>query len=176
MRLDKLETHDRFIHFIKEEFNIGKSVQTMIDKKPFGDYPFYIFAHKREIGLDERIALFNQDLQNLQRQFLSLEDVPCNRIIWQPRLMKPEAVENSMLFKGYPGTDLIKTIWIIPQRELWEQYEKGKMLENKTICDSIYAYKNHRKKLEYREDDDVTEELARVIYHEMYGPKDYIRI
>lgn len=169
MKINRLETHDRYEYFLKQDFDIGKSCQDLINQRPFGEYPFYIFAHKREIGLDERISIFNQDLLRpiTQRQFKSLDEVPTARIIWQPRLTRPKPQTNSMLFKGYPGSDNIKLIWMIPAPELWDQYTKGKILENKTVCESIDLYKNNRKKLEKPEDDDLSDEEIDAIYRQI---------
>ena len=72
-----------------------------------------------------------------------------------------------MLFKGYPGTDLVDTIWILPQRELWEQYEIGKLTENKTVLKSIYDYKNNREKLEAKENGDLDDKIIDAIYEEI---------
>ena len=63
-----------------------------------------------------------------------------------------------MLFKAYPGTDLIKVIWMIPAPEMWSQYAKGLICENKTVSESIYDFKHNRKKLEEKESDDLTDE------------------
>lgn len=169
MKVSRLETHDRLEHFKNQEFDIGKTCQEMIDSRPFGDHAFYIFAHKREIGLDERISIFNQNLMNPvdQIQFTALEQVPTARIIWQPRLTKPKVQTNSMLFKAYPGTDTIKVIWMIPSPELWDEYTKGKMLENKTVCESIHDFKNNPNKLEAPEDDDLDEKAIENIYKQI---------
>ena len=124
MRLNRLETHDRYEHFTKGEFDIGETCQNIIDQKPFGDVPFYIFAHQRTIGTDERVSLYNQDLQDSLmvpgyiRKYTHLEQVPSARLIWQPRLTKPRAQDNSMLFR-VAGSDAVEVIWIIPQKELW---------------------------------------------------------
>lgn len=174
MKVDRLETHDRLVHFQKQEFDIGKTVQDIINCRPFGDHAFYIFAHKREIGLDERVSMFNQDMFGA-RQFKDLASVPNARIIWQPRLTKPEPQENSMLFKAYPGTDIVKTIWIIPQRELWEQFEKEKMTGSELIWECIEAFKHKRKWLAASEDDDPSDDECSNIYQEVYGNK-YIKI
>ena len=173
MKINRLETHDRFEHFTKQSFDIGKTCQDMIDSRPFGDHSFYIFAHKREIDMAERLALFNEDLwasiadPNYKRMFNSFEEVPSARIVWQPRLTKPEPQENSMLFKGYPGSDNIKLIWMIPASELWEQFEKGKMTENETIYESIQLFKNNPGKLAEKESDDYSDEAINLIYEEI---------
>lgn len=144
MKINPLDAHDRFEHLKKQSFDIGECCQDLINKKPFGDHPFYIFAHAR-----------------------TDEDGVTKRLIWQPRLTKPKAQTNSMLFKAYPGTDLIKVIWMIPARELWGQYDKGKMTENKTVSESIHDFQFNRDKLEERENDDMTDEQVDAIYREI---------
>lgn len=162
MKIDRLETHDRYEHFVKGEFDISRTIQSIIDKRPFGDVPFYVFAHKREMGLDERYAYWMQTGCTC-----ALSEVPTARLIWQPRLTKPEAQENSMLFRVSPGTDLVKVIWMIPQRELWEQYEKGKMLENTIVGESIETFKTNPRLLEFPDPEDLPEKHIRRIYEEL---------
>ena len=161
MKVDKLEAHDRLKFFGKQDFDIGACCQNLIDQRPFGDHPFYIFAHARTIGLDDKFRLY------MSGKYKTLADVPEKEIIWQPRLTKPKAQTNSMLFKAYPGTDVIRIIWIIPAREMWEQYEKGKMTENETICQSIYAFQNAKDKLEEKESDDLPDPVIDKIYNEI---------
>lgn len=144
MKIDRLDAHDRYEHFTKQSFDIGECCQDLINKRPYGQHPFYIFAHAR-----------------------TEEDGITKRLIWQPRLTKPKAQTNSMLFKAYPGSDVIKVIWMIPAREMWTQYEKGKLTENKTVCDSIYDFQFNRKKLEEKEDDDLSDEKVNQIYKEI---------
>ncbi len=144
MKLNRLETHDRLQFFTKQSFDIGECCQDLIKKKPFGDHPFYIFAHSR-----------------------TEEDGVTKRLIWQPRLTKPKAQTNSMLFKAYPGTDLIKVIWMIPDRILWAQYTKGKVTENKTVCDSIDMFTHKREELEAKEEDDLNDEAIDAIYRQI---------
>lgn len=182
MKVNILDAHDRLKHYKKQKTGIEKTVQKMIDSRPFGDYPFYIYAHTRTLGLDEKLAVFNDSelnytigktmrgsllLETPKRRYPTLADVPEKRLIWQPRLTKPKASSNSMLFKGYPGSDNIRIIWIIPARELWEQFMKDKLTENETICLSIDLYINHRERLEAKEDDDFSDEKIDAIYREI---------
>ena len=125
MKITRLETHDRYEHFTKQDFDIGKCCQDLIDKRPFGNNAFYIFAHTR-----------------------TDEDGTTKRLIWQPRLSKPTAQTNSMLFKAYPGTDSIKVIWMIPAREMWDQYRSGNITESHIVSKSIESFK-HLKQIEY---------------------------
>lgn len=143
-KLDKLETHDRYQHLTSQSFDIAECCQDLINQRPFGNHPFYIFAHAR-----------------------TEEDGATKRLIWQPRLTKPKAQTNSMLFKAYPGTDTIKIIWMIPAREIWKNFELGQLTENLTVLESIEAFKNDRAKLEAKEDDDLNDEQINAIYAEL---------
>lgn len=143
MKLDRLETHDRFVHFTKQDFDIGACCQEVINNRPseFGNRPFYIFAHTR-----------------------TDDDGLTQRLIWQPRLTRPKAQTNSMLFKAYPPGDTIKIIWLIPKRELWSNYVKGMICENITISDSIRDFQNNRKKLEQPDPEDLDDQTVNAIY------------
>jgi hypothetical protein len=144
VKINPLDAHDRYEYLTKQSFDIAECCQDLINKRPFGDHPFYIFAHTR-----------------------TEDDGANKRLIWQPRLTKPRAQTNSMLFKAYPGTDIIKVIWMIPARELWGQYSKGKMTQNKTVSDSIHDFQFNRNKLEEREEDDMTDKQIDAIYREI---------
>ena len=144
MKINILDAHDRLQHFKKQDFDIGACCQNLINKRPFGDHPFYIFAHART------------DDDGLRK-----------RMIWQPRLTKPKAQTNSMLFKAYPGSDNVKVIWIIPERDLWPQYGNGMLLQSNTVSESIYAFQYNRNMLEAREDDDLNDDQINAIYAEI---------
>jgi hypothetical protein len=161
MKVKRTDAHDRLQHFTSQQFDIGECCQDLINRRPFGHHPFYIFAHARTIGLDEKFTLF------MSGKFKTMEEVPEKTIIWQPRLTKPSPQENSMLFKAYPGSDNVKVIWIIPPREMWDQYTKGQMMENKTICESIAMFKSDKKKLEEKEPDDMSDSQIDTIYKEI---------
>ena len=141
MKLDILDAHDRYKSFTKQGFDIGECCQDLINQRPYGDNAFYIFAHSR-----------------------TDEDGYTKRLIWQPRLTKPRAQTNSMLFKAYPGSDLIKVIWMIPARELWGQYQKGFVTQNDTVLESINDFQFNRDKLEMKEDDDLSDDAIYAIY------------
>jgi hypothetical protein len=144
MKIDIYDANDRLQHLKKQQFDIGECCQDLVDKRPFGDIPFYIFAHTR-----------------------TDDDGVTKRLLWQPRLTKPKAQTNSMLFKAYPGTDIIKVIWMIPAREMWNQYEKGKLAENKTVVESIYDFQYNRSRLEAKEPDDLSDEKIDLIYKDL---------
>lgn len=144
MKIDRLDAHDRLDHLQKQTFDIGECCQDLINQRPFGNHPFYIFAHAR-----------------------TEEDGATKRLIWQPRLTKPKAQSNSMLFKVYPGTDIVKVIWMIPTRELWGQYRRGYLTENQLVAESIHDFQFNRKKLEQKEDDDMSDEEIDNVYKEI---------
>lgn len=163
MKIDRLETHDRLLSFQKQSDYISQGCQDCINKRPteFGNLPFYIFAHKREIALDERYSLYATG------QFKTLDEIPTHRMIWVPRLKKPNSQTNSMLFKYYPSSDTIKIVWMIPERETWDQFAKGKITENNLVSESIHWFKNDKKKLEADEEDDLSDEECHRIYSEI---------
>lgn len=144
MKINLLDAHDRYLHFTKQSFSIAECVQDLVNRRPFGNHPFYIFAHTR-----------------------TEEDGVTKRLIWQPRLTKPTSQTNSMLFKAYPGTDIIKVIWMIPARELWSQYSKGNVTENQTCYNSIQEFQKRRQELDKPEDDDLTDEQICEIYKDI---------
>jgi hypothetical protein len=148
MKIERLETHDRYKVFTdknsKQAKTIGECVQDLVDQRPFGNHPFYIFSHAR-----------------------TDDDGVTKRLIHQPRLTKPKAQTNSMLFKAYPGSDNIKIIWLIPAREMWPQYKKGNVTESETVAWSIQKFEGARQELEQKEKDDLSDEQIDQIYREL---------
>lgn len=141
MKIDPLDAHDRLGEFQKQSLDISECCQDLIRKRPFGDHPFYIFAHAR-----------------------TDDDGVTKRLIWQPRLTKPKAQTNSMLFKGYPGSDTVKIYWMIPDRHMWPQYEKGKLGESQIVIESIHSFEHDRATLEAPDVDDLNDEAIDSIY------------
>lgn len=141
MKINRLEAHDRLLDLKKKGSDLSEFCQNIIDQRPFGNNPFYIFAHAR-----------------------TADDGVTKRVIWQPRLTKPKAQTNSMLFKAYPGTDKIDILWMIPAVELWGQYIEGNVTEDNLTFWSIEMFKNHKKKLEEKDPDDLNDEKIDQIY------------
>lgn len=152
-KIDKLETHDRFKEFTKQEFDIGACCQDLINQRPFGEHAFYIFAHAR-----------------------TEDDGVTKRLIWQPRLTKPKAQTNSMLFKVKPPSDEVKIIWMIPPREMWPQFGDGLICESNIVNDSIQAFLYKRDELEAKEADDLDDEAIEAIYRGIANSMRYQRI
>lgn len=146
-KVNRLETHDRLEHFHQTETpTIVEILEDWIKKRPFGKHPFYLYCHFRthENGVQQRFIQF-------------------------PWLVKPSQVyPNSQLYKIYPESNDIKIIWIIPKEEMWANYEKGKMMENEIIYESIQAFKTNKKALLEPETDDLEEYRAQEITRELY--------
>lgn len=144
MKIDKLDAHDRLGELRKQSDGIGEYCQKLINQRPFGMHPFYIFAHAR-----------------------TADDGSNKRMVWQPRLTKPRAQTNSMLFRAYPGSDNVKVLWIIPAEELWGQQKKDNLTQSKIVHESIEAYRNNRKSLENKEPDDLDDKTIDSIYRQI---------
>lgn len=143
--VDRLETHDRLLQFQKQADSIGEMCAKIIAERPFGSYPFYIFAHAR-----------------------TSDDGYTKRLIWQPRLTKPKSQTNSMLFKVHPLVpDQIKVIWMIPERTMWSQFKKGLVTESSIVEQSIQAFEENRDVLDAPEKDDLTDSQVDAIYREL---------
>lgn len=144
MYIDRLETHDRFDYFTKQSFHINDCLNDILEKRPFGNVPFYIFSHARteDNGVDKRL-------------------------IWQPRLSKPKAQTNSMLFRAIPFSTHVDIIWIIPDRLIWPEFSKGKITHNPLIEEFIHLFQFDREELERPNKEDVSEEKANEIYKEL---------
>lgn len=144
MKINRLDAHDRLGELKKQSDGVGEYCQRIINQRPFGMHPFYIFAHAR-----------------------TADDGANKRLVWQPRLTKPKAQTNSMLFRAYPGSDQVKVLWMIPAEELWGQQKKDNLTESKIVSDSIEAYRNNRHLLEMKESDDLDDATILAIYTQL---------
>jgi len=163
------DAYDRSQFFNQQSDYVNKGCDECVRNRPpqYGSWPFYIFAHQRTIETDERIALFNQDTTNWildptsKRLWKTIDEVPSTRLIWSPRLTKPAAQTNSMLFRHdprYPGDYVV--IWVIPAKALWDQYKKGNLTENQTIVESIDNFVNRAHILEKPMEEDCPKNEA----------------
>jgi len=151
MKVDRLETHDRLLHFKKDQaLSISQGVEDCLkksnlalllqDKSPY----IYIFAHPR-----------------------TADDGFTKRMLYQPRLSKPESQTNSYLFRVKSKTDLIEVCWLLPPEEMWGQYEKGKVTESDVVLWSINEFRFNKKQLDMPHPEDLSEDVGRVIYKEV---------
>lgn len=148
MKLNRLETHDRLEHFVKDQsINIFQGAEDCLKKNSLSialqEYsPYiYIFAHPR-----------------------THDDGVTKVMYWQPRLTKPEAQTNSYLFRAISKTDLMEVCWLIPPSETWKQYKKGNVTENDLVNWSVNLFKNNKEGLESPMMDDLPDEKVREIY------------
>lgn len=145
MKVNLLETDDRFLHFKRQDFGTGAEAKKIMDAKPFGDNPYYIFVHTRQT------------------------DTTLNhRVIWQPRLLKPVPQLNSMLFRVPVGADAFEVIWVIPPVEIWREFDKGNIHANDVVQKSIYMFQKKFFELSQPFPDDLNGEEAQNVMFEMY--------
>jgi len=148
MKINRLETHDRLLHFKKDQaLNINQGAEDCLKKNRLSlglqqRSPYvYLFAHPR-----------------------TADDGFTKRMVWQPRLTKPKAQTNSYLFRAESGTDRMEICWLLPPRETWGQYSRGMITENEMVLWSIDQFVNHRARLELPFADDFTDDIVRNIY------------
>lgn len=145
MKVNLLDADDRFLHFKKKDYGVNDQAKKILDSKPFGDNPYYIFVHTRQTDT-------------------TLD----HRVIWQPRLLKPVPALNSMLFRVPKGAKAFDVIWIIPPVEIWPEFEKGQIHEDDTIQQSIYLFRRRFAELSAPDPTDLSGEEAQNILFEMY--------
>jgi len=151
MKIDRFETHDRLLQLHKEQsLNLAQGAEDCLKKNDLSlrlqaHSPYiYIFAHPR-----------------------TADDGVTKRMLWQPRLIKPKAQTNSYLFRATSHTDLLEICWMIPPREMWEQYKKGNITEQDTVRWSILQFQMHRAVLEKVHEDDLPEDRCKWIYQKI---------
>lgn len=156
MKLNRLETHDRLLHFKKDqEANVFQGAEDCLKRNPLSlalqeKSPYiYLFAHPR-----------------------TAEDGVTKRMIWQPRLTKPEPQTNSYLFRAISKTDEIEVCWLLPPREMWNQYRQGNVTEHQTVLWSINEFETNRKVMGKAAHDDLTDEKIKLIYKKIVQNKE----
>lgn len=148
MKVNILEAHDRKQHFIKDQaLNVSQGVDDCLKKNPlslalqqYSPY-IYIFAHPR-----------------------TADDGVSKRMLYQPRLTRPQAQTNSYLFRATSNTDLVEICWLLPPVEMWEQYKKGNVTESEIVLWSINQFRANKEKLEEKHPEDLSDECAKAIY------------
>jgi len=147
MKLNRLETHDRYQHLMQDQSaNVFQGAEDCLKKNPLSlalqeKCPYiYIFAHPR-----------------------TAEDGTSKKLFWQPRLSIPKPQTNSYLFRAISKTDMIEICWLLPPREMWPQYQKGKVTESNWTLWSINQFQNNRSLLEKPHDEDWTEERCKTV-------------
>lgn len=151
MKLNRLETHDRLEHFIKDQsINIFQGADDCMKINELSlalqdrSHYVYLFAHPR-----------------------TADDGVTKIMYWQPRLTKPEAQTNSYLFRGVSKTDQVEVCWLLPPIEMWGQYKKGNVTESDLVLWSIDQYRHRKHQLEMPEPDDLLDKQIQEIYTEI---------
>lgn len=142
--INKYEAHDRLLELKKNTNDIGECCQDLINQRPFGDHPFYIFAHAR-----------------------TQDDGATKRLIWQPRLTKPRAELNSMLFRVKAGSDKIEIVWILPPPETIDQFSEGKVTQSDIVSYSVEMFKTRKSELEAPDPGDLPDKKIDEIYRDI---------
>lgn len=155
MKLNLLETHDRFQHLIADQSaNVFQGAEDCLKKNPLSlalqeNCPYiYIFAHPR-----------------------TADDGVTKKLFWQPRLSIPKAQTNSYLFRAISKTDMIEICWLLPPREMWCQYEKGKVTESNWTLWSINQFQNNRAILEKPHPEDWPEVRCKAVLKSVIDEK-----
>lgn len=148
MKINRLEAHDRLLHFKKDQRNtIQQGAEDCLKKNKLSlalqeRSPYvYLFAHPR-----------------------TADDGVTKRMLWQPRLTKPDPQTNSYLFRAQSKTDLLEICWMLPPQEMWKQYTKGQICENEYVTWSIDQFIHNRSHMGKPEPDDLSEETINDIY------------
>lgn len=170
MKLNRLETHDRLLEFNKNTDIIYQGCMDCLRNVPDSiRFPFYIYAHSRQIGMDEQLAIIEDPTIPYRNKQAN------EKMMWQPRISKPRASSNSYLFLVVQRPDLVKTCWLLPKSELWDSYRPGNMNFNEDIWTSIQNYKYARNKLNEPDSDgpksEHEAEWRRIFGHEAHKRK-----
>jgi hypothetical protein len=138
MKIDKLETHDRLEHFKADQNDvIVQGLQDCLKRNPLSlalqdrSRYIYIYAHPRTTEMGNAKVMY-----------------------WQPRLSKPKMETNSYLFRVQSFSDKCEIMWMLPPKELWGQYDKGKVTENDVVAWSIAMFQTQKEKMEQPHPDD----------------------
>lgn len=155
MKVNRLETHDRLQHLKEDQaINIAKGAEDCMKKNELSlalqeKSPYiYLFAHPR-----------------------TADDGVTKVMYWQPRLTKPEAQENSYLFRAISKTDMIEVCWLLPPREMKDQYKKGNITEHELVEWSYMMLRSNKNVLESAHPDDLPDHVSRNIYQQVIGEK-----
>lgn len=148
MKINREETHDRYQYLMQDQaLSLSQGAEECLKQNPlslglqqYSPY-IYMFAHPR-----------------------TCEDGITKKMIWQPRLSRPKPQTNSYLFRAKSHSDIIEICWMIPPREMWPQYDKGKITESDIVLWSIDQFTNHRDRLSQKEEDDLSDEIIKNIY------------
>lgn len=150
MKIHRFDAHDRKQHLIKDQaINIAQGATDCLRKNELSlalqeKSPYiYMFAHPRTNDAGNKV------------------------MYWQPRLSRPLPQTNSYLFRAISKTDEVEVCWLIPPREQWDQFMKGKVTEDDLTLWSINQFRNNKEALARDHEDDMPEGLGKKILHQV---------
>ncbi len=150
MKIHKFEAHDRKKHLIKDQsINIAQGAEDCLKKNKLSlalqeKSPYvYLYAHPRTDDNGNKV------------------------MYWQPRLSRPAPQTNSYLFRAKSKTDEIEVCWLLPPRDMWDEYICGKVTSDNLTMWSINRFRYDRKVLENADPDDMPEERGKQILAEV---------
>ena len=151
MKLNRLETHDRLLHLIKDQSKaVAEGAEDCLKRNPTSlalqsKSPYiYIYGHAR-----------------------TTDDGLNKKLFWQARLEKPAPESNSYLFRAKSHTDILETCWILPPHETWGQYKKENVVASEMVAWSIHQYKTNRIEMAKPFPDDMNKEQIARVYLEI---------
>jgi hypothetical protein len=166
MKLNRSETHDRLLQYQKQQQSIGDAVFECIRNVPEGiKSPFYVYGHSRSVSYDEKVSILLD----------GYGEAPDARLIWTPRISKPKASPNTYLFLCNKNTDVIQIIWMIPKREIWNEYKPGQMTHNENVWVSIQNFIHFRDEMN-APDKEGPKESDMIEWRKVYGEEAHKRI
>jgi len=164
IKIERLETHDRFLEFNEQRDYLSKGVTDCISGVPDElTCPFYIYGTSKMVEYDEKLAYLNDRyiLKEMKK------NVPAMRMLWVPVITKPFPTPNSWLFLCRKGSDIHQIIWILPRHEYWESCAPGQMLYNEMTWGYIQDLLYNTEKLTKKDEGGPTtrdEEMFRRVY------------
>jgi len=148
MKVNVLDAHDRYIHFIHDQWSVvTEGVEECLKKNSLSlaiqhHCPYvYIFGH-----------------------FRTHEDGVTRRLVWQPRIVRPEPQPNSFLFRAKSNSEELEICWVLPDEKMWNQYKKGNITEDSDIIQwSIGMYQHKIQELRNPMKEDLSDEKAKQV-------------
>ena len=120
-------------------------VQQIIESRPFGKHPFYIYQFVKRVD----------DATGIKKMY------------HHPRLTKPDPIPGTTLLRADPSNpEEVTIIWTLPDEESFNLYQSGKMFADPFVYESIQKYLHNPRELMRREKGDLTDEEIKEIYQE----------
>jgi len=142
--LTKNEALDSTQHWKENsEADWVRTLQDLIQKKPFGDHKFYVFMFVKRVD----------DYSGIKKMYM------------QPRLTKPEPVPGTTLLQVDPeNPGDAKMIWTLPNENSFGLYGEGKMFGDPFVYECVQKYLHNPRALMQKEEGELSENEILEIY------------